>query len=121
MPNGISALPSWADTSMPTAVIPVTAVRVPYMSRKCRSWPRSRATSSSVCGESGAVAGMTWMIPVSPLGFGVASGTDATPGSCRISAAIRLTRPTGSVLVMMSAVTINGPLYPGPKCSLITS
>ena len=50
------------------------------------------------------------MTPVSPFGFGVASGTLATPGRRLISSAISHTTPTGSVLVMMSAVTMSGPL-----------
>ena len=47
---------------------------------------------------------------VSALGFGVASGTLPTPGRCAISSAILFVTPTGSVLVMMSAVTMSGPL-----------
>ena len=52
--NGNSAAPSCVDTSIPTAVMPVTAVSTPYVFWKCSRWPRIAVTRAPVCAESGA-------------------------------------------------------------------
>ena len=54
------------------------------------------------------MVGKIWTMPVSIVSFGVAIGTAATPGMCRISSARPLTSPSGSLLPMMSAVTTIG-------------
>ncbi len=110
IPKGSSAPPSRSDTSICTAVAPVTARSTWYVSRKCWCFARMSATSWAVVGESGAVVGMTWMMPVSAVAFGVATGTAATPGIAAISSPIFVIRPTGSVLDTIEPVTMSGPL-----------
>ena len=60
---------------------------------------------------------MIWTSPVSAFSFGVDIGTDATPSMASMSSLRPAITPSGSVLPMMSAVTISGPLMPGPKFS----
>ena len=52
---------------------------------------------------------------VSASWLGVASGTPATPGTRRRSAATSLISARGLLLWMMLAVTISGTLYPTPN------
>ena len=115
--NGSSASPSLSDTSMPTAVKPVTERSTPYSSRKWSCCARISRTRSSVAADVGPPSGTTWMMPVSAVWFGVDSGTSATPGSSAISSPRSFMSATGSVLVTMEPVTISGPLKPSPKCS----
>ncbi len=115
--NGSSALPSLSDTSMPTAVKPVTDRSTPYSSRKWSCSERISRTRASVSAEVGPPSGTTWMMPVSAVSFGVASGTSATPGRSAISSPTWSMSATGSVLVTIEPVTMSGPLKPSPKFS----
>ena len=103
------------------AVKPVTLVSTPYFSSHVSPLSRRASTRSAVAGSSGPVVGTIWIMPVSTLRFGVAIGTWSTPGSASMSALRESSRPMGSVLEMMSTVTMSGPLTPGPKCSSIAS
>ncbi len=120
-PKGSSASPSRCDTSMPTAVNPVTARLTPYSSSQASWCARSSATSSDVLSACGPSSGTTWMMPVSAFWFGVASGTSCTPGMPRTSSARSSISPTGSSLVMIDPVSRSGPLAPSPKCSPVSS
>jgi len=64
-PNGISALVSRLEMSIPIAVLPVTVTAVSYFFSIEGARSRMDCTSALVSGASGALDGTTWMIAVS--------------------------------------------------------
>ncbi len=64
-PNGMSAPVSRFEMSIPTAVAPVTEMGVLYCLVMSGPMSRMDCTRALVCGASGALDGMTWMIAVS--------------------------------------------------------
>ncbi len=75
-----------------------------------RTLVRIRVSSWVVFSSSGAVAGSTTMIAVSPARFTTGGATWATPASLRSVAASRST----SLTLVRSTATSSGPLAPGP-------
>ena len=101
--------------SIATAVAPVTAIGVPYFAAIAGSRRGCARTSSWSSGSLGPVVGITWMIAVSSVAFGVPALTDSTPGSVAIRSPMAFRSSTTSVVWVMSTVTISGPLRPGPN------
>ena len=114
-PKGSRAAPRRSETSSLMAVSPVTAVSTPYSSCHSALWSRNSRTRSLVASSVGPVVGSTWTMAVSAFWFGTATATVSTPGSFSMSALSPLTIFIGSVEVTMSAVTMTGPLNPGPN------
>ena len=68
--------------------------------------------------SAGPVVGSTWIIAESAFRFGTARATVSTPGIFSMSAFSPLTILIGSCEETTSAVTMTGPLNPGPNfCS----
>ena len=122
MPNGTSAALSWSETSIATAVCPVTRMSVTLSCcSHVDSCARRRWTRSAVCGSLCPHCGTIRTSPRSAVVLGVCLVTARTPGIAEMSLAIVCTVPLGSVLVMMFAVTSSGLLYPGPNSLAIRS
>ena len=110
-PNGSSALLRRSETSIATAVCPVTRMSATLSSlssagARARICWTSAAVRGSLCDHSGT----TRTRPRSPVGLGVCFVIATTPGNVAMSSARSLTVPLGSVLVITSAVTSSGAL-----------
>ncbi len=116
-PNGSSASCSRCETSICTAVAPVTEMGVPWAASISGAAARIARTSSAVAWSVGPVSAITWMIAVSAVSSGKALPMRSTPGIARRSAEMSSRTPRMSVTWVMSAITTSGPVVPSPKPS----